>query len=47
MLTPLIDEKNVCRERTLQNYIPSRIFGKCQRAVKASLEKLERTGFLR
>jgi len=40
-LVPFINEKNSCRERILQNYIPSmrREFHKCQCAVKAGVDK--------
>jgi len=36
ILIPLIDEKNACRERLLQNYVPSvrKEFCKCQCAVR-------------
>jgi len=41
ILIPLIDEKNACRERLLQNDVPSvrREFCRCQRAVKAAVDR--------
>ena len=41
ILIPLIDEKNACRERLLQNDVPfvRREFRKCQCAVKAAVDR--------
>jgi len=48
VLVPLIDEKNSCSERMIQNDIPTmrREFCKCQCAVKAAVDKVYREDWI-
>ena len=48
-LMPLIDVKNVCRQRMLQNNIPPlrRGFRKCQHAIKAVVDKARENWILK